>query len=121
VRKGIAAALLVLLWSGVAAPTTCTGWNVSPAERKACCQRAQHKDCADQTAADNCCAEQEQARQIGSTTLDAPGQATLLHCTVGAVPPGIHHAPVLHAARPGDTTSRPTHDPPDRLARPLRL
>ena len=64
--KALAALLAAVLASSAAAPLTCAGWQASPAERMACCERAAH-DCADQAAADACCGQQEQSHQPAPT------------------------------------------------------
>ena len=64
-RRSLAAIVLMVLFGGIAAPVTCAGWEVSASDRMACCQRAQHDSCDEQSAADDCCAAQEQSRSQG--------------------------------------------------------
>ena len=70
-RKSLAAIVLIVLFGGIAAPVTCAGWQVSPSDRMACCQRAQHDACDNQSAADDCCAAEEQSRHAEATVIAA--------------------------------------------------
>jgi hypothetical protein len=73
--------LIALLVASITAPIPCLGWESSASDRMECCKRARH-DCADQQAADACCAqgEQRQHEQIpaGATTLVAPAAAVVV-------------------------------------------
>ena len=60
----LVAALIVA--NGVATAAGCAGWKSSPAERMACCLKANH-GCPDQTVADACCARSEQNQQPVTT------------------------------------------------------
>ena len=87
---------LVLMLVGMV-PVQCTGWLTSAEGRMACCERAQH-DCADQSAADACCASREegsgQSVPTGSFLPAAP-----LMVAVAADFPVLHAAFASSAAR----------------------
>jgi hypothetical protein len=112
--------LLTVLAFTVTAPVTCAGWEAAPSERMACCQRAGH-ECADQVAADDCCAQQEQAHQPGSTASMATNAIPVIPLALWvATSPldgvasavGRHIELVLHTQH---------HAPPGAFALPLRI
>jgi len=120
-RRLFAAILLATLALGAGAPVTCAGWEPAASDRMACCKRAQHATCHDQTAADDCCARHEQSRQSGMT-IDATLQSASSHAL--AVLPFAFEA----VAALQDTASpiacgaaRQLHGPPGLLAPPLRI
>jgi hypothetical protein len=117
--RGVAALLVLLLTTIIAAPVTCAGWEGAPESRRECCKRAHHASCHDQSAADNCCAGHEQGRVA---TMTAAG-------SVASVPP------LTLLARTFDSTalespatviystllSERLHGPPNLLVLPLRI
>ena len=119
-HRAIAALLLSVMAAAISAPVTCTGWEPTPSERLACCQRAAH-DCADQVAADTCCAQQEQAHQPGST---ASAPATAVPIVLDAVwAPAACPDAIAPIATPGLELVLHTqqHAPPGAFALPLRI
>jgi hypothetical protein len=121
VVRAIAAVLVVLFVSTIAAPLTCAGWEGSARARRECCKRADHTNCPDQRAADNCCAAHEQSRPLTA------GLASLVQAprpTVLAVP-----APAYDRAALDQRTSilleavlaSRFHGPPPPLISPLRI
>ena len=119
-RRALATLLLAVIASTVAGPMTCAGWEATAAERRSCCQRASH-DCPDQTAADDCCAAQEQTHQPG-TTMAAVMLAVPVN--VAAVfPDTIDFSSANRATTTRFETSAflPPHAPPGSFAQPLRI
>jgi hypothetical protein len=120
-RKRVAAVVLLILTGGITAPATCTGWESSASDRMACCQRAQHEDCTEQSAADDCCAQEEQSRQIGSTVSPA-AQVTAIKASLSGSPAyldsfsGLQRAPRLVSA-----LAAAYSPPPPTLSPPLRI
>jgi hypothetical protein len=119
-RRAVAAILLAVIAGAGLAPTTCFGWEGDRAERMACCQRAGH-DCPDQTAADDCCAQQEQANQpaagMSATIFEAPAAlpaavAPALDLMSLAPPTSKHH---------DRSPARQLHAPPGSFAQSLRI
>jgi hypothetical protein len=120
-RRWFAAILLVTLALGAGAPATCTGWEPAAADRMACCMRAQHATCHDQTAADDCCARHEQSRQSG-TAIGAAVQAPSSHILALPAPAfDSTAARQITSARFERTIARRLHGPPVLLAPPLRI
>jgi hypothetical protein len=121
-RRRLAAILLVTLALGAGAPVTCTGWEPAAAARMACCKRAQHATCHDQTAADDCCARHEQSRQSG-TAIASPVQMVPGHAVVLPAPAfdSTTVARQITAACFERTIARRLHGPPGLLAPPLRI
>ena len=120
-RKSLAAIVLIVLFGGIAAPATCSGWETSASDRMACCKRAQHVSCNEQNAADDCCAGQEQSQQPGSSI------ATALQA---APAPGVVlFTPAFESTAIEQTTAtlfelslaQRLHGPPGLLAPPLRI
>ena len=119
--KAVAILLVLLLASVFAAPVTCAGWEVSAAQRRACCQRAHHQHFADQAIADTCCAAHEQACRTLATPVSqgvAAGTAVM-----GLPVPGFDAAALSRSLTARDTAgaARRLHDPPGLLAPPLRI
>jgi hypothetical protein len=117
--RAVAALLAAVLTSSTLAPLTCSGWEAAAADRMACCRRAAH-DCPDQTAADACCAQQEQTRQP-ATTLSTAGLVApaVLVATVPAPNPAAVETSV---SRQYDVRAVPQlHAPPGSFERPLRI
>jgi hypothetical protein len=117
--KAVAALLVLLLTSAIAAPVTCVGWQGSAESRRECCRRAHHAACHDQAAADSCCAAHEQGR-VGTVTS----------------PPAVAHVQAAAITTPpfdASTLEPPTtaiyraividrlHAPPDLLVLSLRI
>jgi len=112
--------LLVILAATAAAPITCAGWETSAAGRQACCQRAHHEHCHDQSAADDCCAKHGNAR-VGVTAAD----------DAVAAPSGAGTAVFQGRAALGYVATRSfasteagsgiRHAPPDLFSPPLRI
>jgi hypothetical protein len=120
-RRALAALIVALLTGSIAAPVTCAGWEAAAADRMACCKHAQHANCHDQAAADNCCARHEQSRQPASTVITAApvGPAPV----VALVVPVFDAATLVHtsAAVLERSAARRLHGPPGLLAPPLRI
>jgi hypothetical protein len=118
--RSVALSLLVVLAGTFAAPMTCVGWESGAADRQACCKRAQHEHCRDQSAADDCCAKHERGRfGTPAPSIAASGltvdSAVLPHgafAPLAAIPDG---AALAHASRPF------VHAPPDLFSPPLRI
>jgi hypothetical protein len=119
-RRALAAVLLSVMAFALAAPVTCAGWEATPSERMACCQRAGH-ECTDQVAADNCCAQQEQAQQPAFTASASANAIPVLlvalwvpTSSVDAATPDVtrHFELLLHSQH---------HAPPGAFALPLRI
>jgi hypothetical protein len=119
-RRRVAAIMLVLLTGGLAAPVTCTGWEASAAGRMTCCQRAQHEDCIDQSAADDCCAQAEQSRQVIATA--SPSLPATIHTSLAALPDHFDYTTALDLASPLVSHLRASLAPsPPALLLPLRI
>jgi len=119
--KTVALLLVLLMIGAFAAPVTCAGWEFSPAERRACCQRAHHQHCQDQTSADSCCAAHEQGCRSAST---AASQGTIAGIGVAALPVAIVNADGLTQgliARNTTVAAKHLHGPPLLLVPPLRI
>ena len=119
VRRLIAALLLAVLACASAAPVTCSGWESTPADRMACCQRAGHT-CPDQSAADACCALQED--NLPRATMSGPSLTALATpaALLSAVPDFTSLALVTCRA---DVASHVAgrHAPPGSFSVPLRI
>jgi hypothetical protein len=119
-RRAFASFVLAITGFGASAPVTCAGWESKPAERMACCQRAAH-DCGDQSAADDCCAQQEQTHQPGTTmtTMTVAVPVPVASCFSPAVDlsAGIRMA----ATRFDGSPSPRSHAPPGSFIKPLRI
>jgi hypothetical protein len=121
VLRAVAAFLVLLVTTTIAAPVTCAGWEASPQERRECCQRADHAGCPDQPAADSCCAAHEQARHL-TPVLSSASQ-------VFPTTPLVLPVPVLDAAtvdrasatRLDVLLAKRLHGPPAPLIAPLRI
>lgn len=109
-RRRVATLLaLAVLFNAVAVLALCEGWRASASERMACCQRA-HDGCADQLAADDCCARSEQAQQPTLTTsLTAVGPQSVI-----ALPTAWTETVVLADATTRLTVVRAAHERPHR-------
>jgi hypothetical protein len=118
--RAVAAFLLTIIGLGASAPVTCAGWESKPSERMACCQRAAH-DCADQSAADDCCAQQEQTHQPGTTmtamTVAVPVPVASFFSTAADLSADIRTA----ASRFDGSPSARSHAPPGSFIQPLRI
>jgi hypothetical protein len=112
---------MLLLTGSIAAPVTCAGWEPAARDRMACCKRAEHASCHDQTAADNCCAQHEQSRQPGSSLTPSRHLTPAALVTVGI--PDLDTADIADSsARIVERrAARRLHGPPGFLAPPLRL
>ncbi len=95
VMQRVFAALVAVLIvaNDLATAVDCAGWKSSPAERMACCLKANH-GCPDQMLADACCARSEQNQQpvttvAGSNDLSAPAgpPATVVPYPADYLPP----------------------------------
>jgi hypothetical protein len=119
--KAIAAILVLVLSSALAAPVTCVGWEMSPSDRRECCQRAHHQHCHDQASADTCCAAHEQGRQaIGASSVpsacghvDSVSLPAVAFDSVALFYASSRYYSILIAKR--------LHGPPVLLAPPLRI
>jgi len=119
-RRRIAAIVLLLLSGKIAAPATCTGWESSAAERMTCCQRAQHEDCSEQSAADDCCAQAEQSRQVIATA--SPSLPATIHTSLTALPDHFDYTTALDLVSPLARHLRASLAPsPPALLLPLRI
>ena len=119
-RRTCASLVLAMMAFAITSPVTCAGWEPTPSERIACCQRAAH-DCADQVAADTCCAQQEQAHQPGST---ASAPATAVPIVLDAIwAPAACPDAIAPTATPRLELVLHTqhHAPPGAFALPLRI
>jgi hypothetical protein len=118
--RAVAALLVAVLASSTLAPATCAGWQATPADRMACCERAEH-DCPDQSAADACCAQQEETHQPATTlsaiALSAP--STLAPIIVSA--PDLSGPQNAASRRYEAFAALPLHAPPGAFALPLRI
>lgn len=117
--KAIAALLVLLMTSAVAAPVTCVGWEGSAASRRECCKRAHHRSCHDQSSADTCCAAHEQGR-VGTVT----SSDTIAHVQAAAVTTPLFVAAALElptSANYQATVTDRLHAPPDLLVLSLRI
>jgi hypothetical protein len=115
------AAILVLVLSSALVPVTCVGWELSPSDRRACCQQAHHQHCHDQASADNCCAAHEQRRQAVGASLMAPVSAGT-HFVALPVP-AFDAVALLQASNRYYKTvvAKQLHGPPLLLDLPLRI
>jgi hypothetical protein len=117
--RTVAAVLILLLGGSVGAPLSCAGWETSAADRQACCKRAHHDHCQDQSAADDCCAKHQSARlgttaaraDVAGITSDAAVMSTRVSLPLAASPDTD--------ARDGALITR-IHIPPGFLS-PLRI
>jgi hypothetical protein len=87
----------------------------------ACCKRARHAECVEQTAADDCCARHEQTRQPGSIVASAvPATATF---SFAVLPPAMasgHNELTIAVSFEQHLLSR-LHGPPGLFSPPLRV
>jgi hypothetical protein len=118
--KAVAAVLILLLGGSVGAPLSCAGWETSAGDRQACCKRAHHDHCQDQSAADDCCAKHQSAR-LGTTA----GRADVASVSIdAALIAGRVSLPLIASpdadARDGAMIAR-VHVPPGFLSPPLRI
>lgn len=121
VRATCAVILLSILTLGSAAPLTCAGWESAASDRMACCKRAAHERCADQSAADACCAGQEQGRQRATGV-------SAVHAAAPVLAPAVFVPALAFFDLDGRATrhfapssAHPLHGPPGLLATPLRI
>lgn len=120
-RRRIAAVVLLILAGGIAAPATCTGWESSASERMACCQRSQHADCVEQSAADDCCAQKEQSNQVASPIAQAPA-AVVIHAGLAGSPAQLEYRTGLQlASRLAGVMAIASPPPLPALSPPLRI
>jgi hypothetical protein len=97
------------------------GWESSPSERMACCQRAQHEDCVEQSAADDCCAQEEQSNQVASPIPTAPA-AVVTQAGLAESPSYFDDRTVLQSAsRLAGVLCAASPPPPPVLSPPLRI
>ena len=117
--KRVAALLVLILTAAMAAPVTCAGWEGTPDGRRACCKRAHHASCHDQSDADNCCAGHEQGR-VATVAPDGP----LAHLRAAAIlAPAFDAAIVAHPITVACATAiaNHVHAPPNLRVVSLRI
>lgn len=120
-HRAYAAVLLAILTLGSAAPVICSGWEPLPSDRMACCQRAAHERCDNQSVADSCCAGQEQTHQPGTTIAATVSAGALL--TPAVVTPGFEPGATqsLAARHFQLSLAHCFHSPPGLPGPPLRI
>jgi hypothetical protein len=116
----VAALLVAVLASSAAAPFTCAGWQAAPADRMACCERADH-DCDDQTAADACCGQQEQSHQPAPTLSPLALVTPLVLATLATPGPDLSALADAAFKRHESFAAPPLHAPPGSFDLPLRI
>jgi len=120
VRRAFATFVLLAIAVGVAVPATCAGWEATPAQRMSCCERAKH-DCPDQTAADDCCAQQEQTHQPGATMSAVTVGVPVSFAAVFSYAIDFRAAKRATPSRFDTSPFLPAHAPPGSFAQPLRI